>query len=337
MEAPLEPGTVVAFRYRIVSHLGSGGMAHVYRAEHMGLRRIVALKVLPPEAAGTIDGARFEREARAAARLQHRACVRVLDYGRWIDRSRFLAMELLEGATLRAVLAEQGALSTARAVRIAAELLRALAHAHRHGIFHRDVKPENIMFTTRDGASRPVLIDFGLARVADEGPLTAAGICIGSPSYLAPERLLGRPYDARADLYAVGVLLYEMLAGHRPFNGDSGREIALCALKQAPVPLHLLGVAISGPLWAVIARAMKKDPRERFADAEQMLSALEAVPVLERQQAIQRAAVQAEEEATAMVVTLEAPSAPRRVWSWLRFGRWRWREDAGAPGRIPVP
>jgi eukaryotic-like serine/threonine-protein kinase len=324
MQPPLVPGTVVASRYRILAHLGAGGMAHVYEALHLDLGRSVALKLLPAEAEGPTDGVRFEREARAAARLAHPGCVRVLDYGRFGVRGRYLAMELLEGPTLRAVLAEEGAQPPARAIGVTRAILEALAHSHRGGVLHRDVKPDNVILTERDGARRPVLIDFGLARVRGDAALTASGHCVGSPSYLAPERLLGRAYDARADLYAVGVMLYEMLAGERPFFGSSPQEIARRHIQRPPPPLRC-----SGPLAAVVARALAKDPRRRFANAEAMLAALADVPAQARREARRREAARLEEEPTALVVELDERRAPlaRRMWAWLRFGRWRWSAD----------
>lgn len=343
----LTSSDVVALRYRIIGHLGSGGMAQVYKAMHLGLRKPVALKVLGPESATTSFGARFEREARAIARLEHPGCVRVLDYGRWVDRSRYLAMDLLEGPTLRELLQQEEALCEQRAIGVMANVLKALAHAHRRGVLHRDVKPANIMFATRDNASRPVLIDFGLAQLQGETALTAAGVCCGSPSYLSPERLLGRPYDARADVYSVGVMLYELLSGQRPFGDGAAHEIARRQILQPPLPLAALGVAVSPALAALIDRALAKDPRVRFADAESMLAALEEIPALEQRAFARRIEQQAEEEPTSMM-PLVGPYKPplhRRMWAWLRYGRWRWQGQPpigtpypGMPNhRLPAP
>lgn len=319
----LPSGTVFAERYEIVAPIGRGGMGTVYRARHLGLGKHVALKILD----GTDHEARFDREARVIAKLDHPSCVRVLDCGRDEEDWRpYIAMDLVEGPTLARALHAEGQLSTGRAVAIARNLLTALAHAHAHGVLHRDLKPENIILTTRDGAPRAVIIDFGLAHVLDEAGLTARGMCIGSPSYLAPERLAGDTYDRRADLYAVGVLLYEMLAGQKPFTGKSTEEILINCRDRPARPLRAIRKDVSRPLERVVARAMAKHPAKRFADAEEMLAALEDVPVLE--ELAQRTSQHVrEEQATTLAVAvleLRQPSWLARLWGWLRFGRWRW-------------
>ena len=260
--------------------------------------------------------------------------MRVLDYGRTLDGLQFSAMELLEGPTLAAMLAGGTRLSVPRAVWIAQSLLAGLAHAHRNGILHRDVKPENVMFAQRGDGLRPVLIDFGLARLRDEGPLTAAGTCVGSPSYLAPERLLGRVYDARADVYAVGVVLYEMLAGVRPIAGSCPQEILRGHVDRPPRPLRALRCDVPAGLEAVVARALAKDPARRFADAEAMMSALADVPLEIDAPAPAPAAMVRVDEATTMAVgQLDRPPLAARIWSWLRFGGWRWSVAQPPAGR----
>ena len=319
----LSAGSVFADRYEIISLLGRGGMGNVYRARHLGLRKHVALKVLD----GTDHEARFDREARAVARLDHPSCVRVLDCGRDEETWRpYIAMELLEGPTLLKVLRDEGQLSTGRAVAIARNLLTALAHAHGQGVLHRDLKPENVILVQRDGAPRAVIIDFGLAHMLDEAGLTARGMCIGSPSYLAPERLAGLEYDARADLYGVGVLLYEMLAGEKPFTGSSTEEILLRCRDRPARPLRAIRKDVSRTLDRVISRAMAKDPAKRFADAEEMLAALEDVPVLDELAHRTQARIDEQQVTTMAVVHLDLrrSSLWSRMWSWLRFGRWRW-------------
>ncbi len=364
----LVPGSVFAGRYEIVGLLGKGGMGSVYRAVHKELGREVALKIL--DAPLMIDGqlddgaARFEREARAIARLDHPSIVRILDYGRTV-RHQFIAMQLLEGPTLGQELRRTPKLAPSRAVQITRHLLTALGHAHACGILHRDLKPDNVMLVglprargsrppqlpvartqtmlgvgqlglgsgshavdTDDAhpAARAVLIDFGLAYVLDEAALTARGACVGSPSYLAPERLDGKPSDVRADLYAVGVMLYEMLAGARPFSGDSVGEILLACRTQSPRPLRALRPELSGPLEAFVVKALLKDPTERFQTAEEMLEALEDISVLERLEA-EALRMRDDAEETSIELALAMPSRWSRMWTWLRFGRWRWRDD----------
>ncbi len=317
----LQAGSVFAERYEIVALIGRGGMGAVYRARHLALGKHVALKIL----GGRDNEARFDREARVIAKLDHPSCVRVLDCGRDEDTWHpYIAMDLLEGPTLAKLLAAEGQLSTGRAVAIAKNLLTALAHAHAHGVLHRDLKPENIIVTSRDGAPRAVLIDFGLAHLLDEAGLTARGMCIGSPSYLAPERLAGDQYNARADLYGVGILLYEMLAGEKPFAGTSVEEILINCRERPARPLRAIRKDVTRSLERVITRAMAKDPLKRFADAEEMLAALDDAPVLE--ELAQRTSTQVrEQEATTMTIAdLDLrPSLLRRAWSWMRFGRWR--------------
>ncbi len=301
-------------------------MGNVYRAEHLGLGKDVALKVI-----GRLSQElelRFEREAHAIARLDHPGCIRIHDYGEDEHGVQFIAMELLDGPTLHAAMAGE-ALSLPRALHIAKATLSALAHAHAHGVLHRDVKPENIMLGNR-GGFRVVLIDFGLASLCDAPALTGSGMAMGSPSYIAPERLLGHPHDARSDVYAVGVILYEMIAGLRPFLGNGAREIMANVMSRPPRPLRALVPDVSPALDALIRRALAKDPARRFADAEEMLSAITDVEALEAAittQPISVAQPQLDPGASMTIAQLAVfrPSLWQRIWSRIRYGRWRWR------------
>jgi serine/threonine-protein kinase len=320
-------GTVFADRYEILSVLGIGGMGTVYRAKHLGMQKEVALKVLSRNTLP--DGViRFEREARAIARLDHPACVRILDHGTY-GRASFIAMELLDGQTLARALAADGAFSVGRALHVTRSVLAALVHAHGEGVLHRDVKPENIMLVS-SGVPRTVLIDFGLAILRDEAALTGAGLVIGSPSYVAPERLLGKAHTARADLYAVGVILYEMLAGTRPFVGSSREEILKRALQRPARPLRAIRPDVTPALDAFVSRALAKAPAKRFADAEEMLSALVELSLAPLAAPAATPAhdppPRADEASgsTMMRLQLYKPSLLARLWSWLRYGRWRW-------------
>jgi serine/threonine-protein kinase len=315
----LAAGTIFAGRYRILALLGQGGMGSVYRAQHQGLGKDVALKVI-----GRLSHeleSRFEREARAIARLDHPGCVRIYDHGEDERGVQFIAMELLDGPTLHTALAGD-ALSVPRALHVARAVLSALAHAHAHGVIHRDIKPENIMFGTRAGF-RVVLIDFGLASLRDAPALTGSGMALGSPSYIAPERLLGQGHDERSDLYGVGVVLYEMIGGLRPFLGATPEEIMTNVVTRPPRPLRALVPDVSPALDAVIRRALAKDPARRFADAEAMLSALADVEELETA----GAAVDDEAGASTTFAQLAIYRPPwwERLWSRIRYGRWRWR------------
>lgn len=307
-------------------------MGNVYRAEHLGLGKDVALKVI-----GRLSHdleCRFEREARAIARLDHPGCVRIFDYGEDEHGLQYIAMELLDGPTLFQAIAGD-TLSVPRALHVAKAVLSALAHAHGNGVIHRDVKPENIMLVTKS-ALRVVLIDFGLAALRDAPSLTGAGMAMGSPSYIAPERLWGKPHDARSDVYAVGVVLYEMIGGVRPFLGATPEEIMTAVMTRPPRPLRVLAPDVSPALDAVIRRALAKDPDRRFPDAEAMLSALTDVEALdaaiaEQRETTEELAAREDREAGASMTMLQLsvfqPSLWQRLWSFLRYGRWRWRSE----------
>ncbi|MEO6774759.1 MAG: serine/threonine-protein kinase [Kofleriaceae bacterium] len=316
----LPSGTCFAGRYEILGLLGQGGMGVVYRARHIELDKEVALKILA-ELVGDRE-VRFEREARTTAKLDHPNCVRILDYGR-AGTNPFIAMELVEGTTVGRMLGDQGPLPLARAVQLTRSILTGLAHAHERDVLHRDIKPENIMVRSN---GRCVLIDFGLARLRDDSPLTAAGTCLGSPSYLAPERLLQRGCDARSDLYAVGVVLYEMLTNAKPFVGSRPIEVLEHALVRPPKPIRALRPEVPRALEAVIVRALAKDPDRRFGDAREMMAALDDLELLASNAEQRRHNTRAEELPTTSleILTLAPRSWLRRWWSQLRYGRWRW-------------
>lgn len=269
---PLSKGAVLASRYEIREVLGVGGMARVYRACDRHAGREVAIKVLPASASEDLHR-RFRREVRNAARLGHRACVGISDHGETEDGSMFFAMELLPGPSLREEL-ERGPLSPAQATQVAADILAGLEHAHDAGLLHRDVKPENVVFRGAGADRRAVLIDFGLSELGGDARLTDVGSCVGSPSYLAPERLLGTGYDARADLYAVGVLIYEMVTGEKPFAGQNAVDTARLHLEYEPPALAAVAPDVPAALSAACARALDKDPAGRFESAAEMAAAM---------------------------------------------------------------
>ncbi len=272
-------------RYEILGRLGDGGAGVVYRGRQAHLDRFVAIKVLHEETAASPEWrGRFEREARALSALAHPNIVPVTDFG--IDRGvPFLVMELLEGKTLGALIKE-GPLPLRRVLDIARQMLRGLAFAHGKGIVHRDLKPVNVFLQALpDHDDHVRLLDFGMVKFLEGSSsrtmteLTSVGAVIGTPAYMSPEQVKGGPIDARTDVYAAGVLLFELLAGQRPFVSDSPEGYIGAHLTQ-PVPslLKVRPEVAGAPLFqAVIARAMAKNPAGRFRDAAAMLAALEQV------------------------------------------------------------
>ncbi len=281
-------GTVVAGRYRVIARVGSGGMGTVYEAEQLTTRRRVAIKLLQP-GLGRIEiiRRRFEREAMAASRLDHPNIVGVLDFGVTGEDGLFLAMELVRGRSLGDLL-ERGRLSPRRAVLITRQILQALGHAHAGGVVHRDLKPDNVMVVDT-GASEAErdhvkLLDFGIAKLLGDvelevggQQLTQIGVAFGTPEYMSPEQAQGEIVDARADLYALGIMLFEMLAGQRPF--EAADKVALLRLQIGRAPPTLAQIApdaVSSPLLEeLIARALAKPRTDRFANAEEMLVAFD--------------------------------------------------------------
>jgi tRNA A-37 threonylcarbamoyl transferase component Bud32 len=272
-------GQTLAERYRVVGVLGRGGMGAVYRAEHLALHKEMAVKLVHPELSRLDEVAkRFEREAEAAARLDHPNIINVTDFGRTADGQLFLVMELLSGPSLASILqpsdSPRQSVAAPRAAHITRQILRALGAAHAGGIVHRDLKPENIVLIERDGDLDFVkIIDFGIAKIRDAGggqSLTQAGVVFGTPEYLSPEQALGEEADGRADLYAAGVMLYEMLAGRRPFESESRVQMMTMHLTRDADPLA------DPALDAVVRRAMAKKREDRFPDAASFLGALEA-------------------------------------------------------------
>ena len=276
----LAPGARVG-PYEVVGPLGAGGMGEVYRARDTRLGRDVALKVLPAPVAGDAERQRrFEQEARAVGALNHPNVLAIHDVGSH-EGTPFIVAELLEGATLRERVAA-GPLPSRKALDFAGQIARGLAAAHDKGIVHRDLKPENL-FVTKDG--RVKILDFGLAKAlggevsATESTLaeTAPGVVLGTAGYMAPEQVRGRPADARADIFAFGAVLYEMLSGRRAFPGDSAIDRAHAILNREPPPLAETGVTASPAVERMIARCLEKAPDERFRSAADLGFALEAL------------------------------------------------------------
>jgi serine/threonine-protein kinase len=268
--ARIGPGSVIAGRYQVEAQIGQGGMASVYRAEDIQLGRKVAVKVLHAQYAEDQEFVeRFRREAKAAAQLQHPGIVSVYDTGSW-EGTWYIAMELLEGPTLKERLVAEGRIAPGEAIAITEQILRAVRAAHRDGIIHRDLKPHNVIL---DEDGRPKVTDFGIAR-RGASDMTATGSILGTAHYIAPEQAQGEVITPRTDLYAVGVVLYEMLTGRTPFEGDSAVSIALAHVNNTPRSPRSLVPEISPALDAVVLRALAKRPSDRFADADAFLAAL---------------------------------------------------------------
>ena len=282
----LAPGTKFG-PYEIIAPIGAGGMGEVYRAADTRLGRDVALKVLPQQFAADADRLhRFEQEARAVAALNHPNILAVFDIGQQ-NGSSFLVSELLEGESLRAAL-DRGALPQRKTIEFGVQIAQGLAAAHEKGIVHRDLKPENI-FVTKDG--RVKILDFGLAKLAQKGSgtdvepdgvtvtssHTAAGVVMGTASYMAPEQVRGQAVDARTDIFAFGAVLYEMLSGKRAFRRDTSAETMTAVLKEDPPELSDSTRVVSPALDRIVRRCLEKNPEQRFQSARDLSFALSAL------------------------------------------------------------
>ena len=253
-------------RYRVEALLGTGAMGEVYRAHDPAIDRLVAIKVVRPELVAGSGGEqlleRFRREARAAGRRFHPNIVAIWDFGD-DDGMPFLVMELVEGRSLDQVIKSSGSIQPARSVAIITQVLSALGFAHENGIVHRDIKPSNIMVLQDD---RVKVADFGIARI-EASEFTIVGDLLGTPAYMAPEQLSGGPIDHRTDLFAAGVILFEMLTGVKPFRGKSITEIMSLMEKRGPEDIRALNPAVPEALKRVIAKSVAFDPAQRYPDA----------------------------------------------------------------------
>jgi len=287
----------LAGRYEIEREIGRGGMATVYRARDIHHDRPVALKVLHPELAESLGAERFQREIRVAASLQHPHILTVYDSGS-VDGYLWFTMPFVEGEALRDRLSRERQLPVADAVRIAREVALALDYAHRHGVIHRDIKPENILLI--DGQA--IVADFGIARAlggANEN-LTSTGTVIGTPAYMSPEQAAGdKAIDGRTDIYSLGSVLYEMLAGEPPFSGPTAQALIARAMTESPRPLHTVRSTISRQLSGAVEEAMAKAPADRPATAADFARLLES---------------------TATMPVAAAVASPRRLSWWAAVG-----------------
>jgi len=284
-------GTVVAGRYKVIKLLGEGGMGAVYLAEHFAIEKKVALKVLHPEYATKGDiVTRFQQEAISASRIKHPNVLEVFDFGQLDSGSFFLAMEFLEGNDLADEIQKNRVLAPDVGLRFALQICRALAAAHAKGVVHRDMKPENVFIQrTADGESIVKIVDFGIAQLrtneeaaagAKQRRLTRTGMIFGTPEYMSPEQAAGRHADLRADVYAVGIILYEMFTGAVPFTGETFLAVLARHLNDVPPAMSAVypELGISPEFQAVILRALEKSPDARFQTMTELSQALGATP-----------------------------------------------------------
>jgi eukaryotic-like serine/threonine-protein kinase len=269
-------GAVLDGRYKVLEAVAEGAMGVVYRAERVKLGRIVAVKVLHEHIPSELSGRkRFEIEAMAMAKLEHPHCAAVVDVGVHEDIP-FVVMDFVSGENLKELIAA-GPVAVPRAIEIVRQTLSGLAHAHEHGIIHRDIKPANIVLSQKSGLGDHVkILDFGLARLTADVSNLTTGIVVGTPSYMAPEQIRGTAIDKRADIYAVGVLLFELVTGKKPFFSPKDDPIEVCSmhLKKKPPTLAETLPGDYGALEAVVAKALSKSPDDRYASAEEMAAAL---------------------------------------------------------------
>jgi beta-lactam-binding protein with PASTA domain/predicted Ser/Thr protein kinase len=317
-------GSVMGERYRVEARIGAGGMAEVFRGIDPVLNRTVAIKVLLPQFARDAGFvARFRREAQAAARLSHPNIVGVFDTGSDGD-TQYIVMEFIEGRTLAEFLATGRRLTTEQSIEIGQKIASALGVAHAQGIVHRDIKPANVM-VTRDGTVK--VMDFGIARMQSLETAPQTSSVLGTPTYLSPEQAQGQAVDARSDLYSLGVVLYELLAGRPPFTGDSPVAIAYKQVNETPVPPSALNREVPPALDAVVMKALSKNPANRYQTAAELSADLErakrgqtveATPLLPAGDATQ---VISRPQATQVLPPREEPKGSgRKVWLGVLIG-----------------
>ncbi|MGH9323489.1 MAG: serine/threonine-protein kinase, partial [Vicinamibacteria bacterium] len=274
-------GRTLDGKYRIDGFLKRGGMGSVYRGTHVLLNKPVAVKLIRPELVTSQDIVeRFFREARAAAKLSHPNIVTVHDLGQTEDGTLYIIMELVDGKSLKDIIQTGGPWTSARALRFARSVASALSLAHRNGIVHRDLKPQNIMvYRDSEGHESPKLLDFGIAKTLepDSPALTSTGMVLGTPHYMSSEQAKGMPADQRSDIYALGVILYEMLVGKVPFDDKSIPSILVKHLTEPPRPPSTLKGDIPRDVEKLVLRCLEKDPEKRFQTADDLGKALSAL------------------------------------------------------------
>jgi len=310
------PGKVYAERFRIEEKIGEGGMGSVYRVTDLATTATMALKVLHSavtQAAGGLP--RFQREIDVLQKLDHPAIPTVYDSG-IVDGEMYFVAEFIGGETLREVIRRDGAMSVDRALPIVADVADALNKAHEHGVIHRDVKPHNIMIDDEGGVH---LLDFGLARGVglDMKTITASGMIVGTPEYMSPEQFEGSRVDARSDLYSLGVVMFQLLTGVLPFEGDTPMALALKHTQQVPPDPRAIRRDLPPWLGRIILRCLEKDPRKRYPHAQELNEALQKV----RRDAADRRrmpngdwVVVGDEQPEGFVMTITSP-AEKETWT----------------------
>ena len=273
------PGDIIADRYRVVEKIGEGAMGTVYRAEHVQISKVMAIKLLHREVERNAESVlRFHREAEAASRLNHPNTVQVFDFGRTKAGSLFLVMEHVPGDDLGKLIAKNGPMPFGRVAHICAQVAGSVADAHAAGVIHRDLKPENIVVAPGPDGDLPKVLDFGLAKLfaGNVGtPVTSSGTIVGTPYYMSPEQTQGRELDGRSDVYAMGAIMYECVVGKPPFEAPNPIGILSKHLSEEPTPpSHRSPLSVPAEADAIILRCLQKDPADRYQTAEELRRAL---------------------------------------------------------------
>jgi formylglycine-generating enzyme required for sulfatase activity len=341
-------GVTIAGKYHLDAKIGAGGMGAVYRATRLIIGDEVAVKILHAEQNDPKAAERFRREAQASARLKHPNAVTIYDFGVTDDGLQYLVMELVEGESLRQIIKHQGPITPSASVEIMNQVCAALDEAHRHNIIHRDIKPDNIIIHATPSGLRVKVLDFGIAKLRDDaaGNLTQTGSILGTPHYMSPEQCLGEELDAAADIYSVGIVLYEMLCGRVPFNSPVSTAVVVQHVNQPPAPPRSVNASISREVDAVVLRALAKRPESRpksaGALARELSAAVRAIGQpsqfhnLEDERTVERRYVSSTSPKTSAELAQTVHLASLSGASGLAVHGGRTRSDSGAGAVTPA-